>query len=150
MQLAFADEGACQWRWLRRPAKQRSRGSRASPIKSGSDDGWEVIADAVSRLYTCKREDLGCQLRVECTPAALGCGMPSQFIMPKPLSPIYLPPNSPQSHVQGFEGWHSPVEQWWTVKYYCHATAHSLIITIAIAKFRRQLSSGVLAVCSSC
>lgn len=54
-QLHFAEEEACQWRWFRQSA-------------SGS---WEPIASATSRRYVPGPQDVGCRLRVECTPGRL-------------------------------------------------------------------------------
>ncbi|KAL4445318.1 hypothetical protein ABPG77_011143 [Micractinium sp. CCAP 211/92] len=55
VQLHFADEAACQWRWYR----QRAGGE------------WEPIVGAASRRFTPRPEDEGCRLRVECTPGRL-------------------------------------------------------------------------------
>ena len=68
LQLAFADEGSCRWQWRRRHVSQESRNHRRSSLDS--KDEWEVIPGAVERLYTCRDEDLGCQLQVECIPMA--------------------------------------------------------------------------------
>ncbi|KAK9805319.1 hypothetical protein WJX73_001672 [Symbiochloris irregularis] len=53
-QLTFAEEGACQWQWLRR--------------RSGHAEGWATISGAERKLYTPTHDDLGCTLRVQCTP----------------------------------------------------------------------------------
>ena len=56
VQAHFTDEGACSWRWFRRPAG------------AGAKAGWAEISGAVGRRYTPGPEDAGCTLRVECTP----------------------------------------------------------------------------------
>ncbi|PSC75583.1 2, 5 -phosphodiesterase 12 [Micractinium conductrix] len=54
VQLHFAEEEACRWAWYR-----QQPGSAA----------WEPIPGVTSRRYTPAPEDVGCHLRVECTPA---------------------------------------------------------------------------------
>ncbi len=63
--MAFTDEEACQWRWLR----------SAAPDQAAA--GWEAIPGANERVYRPSPEDLGRRLRVECTPVRCCHGMPN-------------------------------------------------------------------------
>jgi len=81
--LAFANADLCKWRWLRRrlPAAGSSGtaggGSGSSSSKKDArslpDAAWEETG-CLSVCYTPSSEDIGCVLRVECTPAAAGNG----------------------------------------------------------------------------
>lgn len=53
--LQFSDAGACQWRWLRRPA--------AAPAAAA----WEDTG-CREMMFTPQNGDIGCALRVECRP----------------------------------------------------------------------------------
>lgn len=54
LQAHFAEEDACEWRWLRRAA---------------AGDAWQEIEGASERRYVPAAEDVGCELQVECRPA---------------------------------------------------------------------------------
>jgi 2',5'-phosphodiesterase len=77
--LAFADESACQWRWLRRKA---TAGKNGGATKGGGPTAgiaeppgpeWEETG-CRSACYTPAAADEGCVLRVECRPGRLGGG----------------------------------------------------------------------------
>lgn len=53
--LRFAELGACSWQWQRKSSKH--------------DDDWKDIDMACQYGYVPTQEDLGCALRVACTPA---------------------------------------------------------------------------------
>lgn len=61
LQLQFCDESATEWRWMR-----QRHGSVAS---GGTPPAAEVLA-STSATYVPQAADIGCWLRVECTPAA--------------------------------------------------------------------------------
>lgn len=61
LQLQFCDESATEWRWMR-----QRHGSVAS---GGTPPAPEVLA-STSATYVPQAADVGCWLRVECTPAA--------------------------------------------------------------------------------
>lgn len=70
MQLAWAEEQLSKFQWLRLPSEQlRGQSDSAHGIQHAHGD-WQLIAGANERSYTCQAADVGCQLRVDCTPAA--------------------------------------------------------------------------------
>jgi 2',5'-phosphodiesterase len=62
---SFADPSSSKWRWLRRRQQQQQQQQQ----QLTAADGWEDTGCS-SMLYTPTQADLGCVLRVECTPAA--------------------------------------------------------------------------------
>lgn len=86
IQVAFTDEDACQWRWLRSVAPDQAA------------KGWEVIPAASQRVYVPSFEDLGRRLRVECTPVRCCTGTATCQLC-RPNAPVLNAPSQFCSHV---------------------------------------------------
>lgn len=89
--LHFAELEGCRWQWWRR--------SPEAAVRS-SEDGWQPIPGATQRGYTPTESDVGCMLRVACTPTrhsegafgdsngSLHCGEPAVV----ETGPVQRPP----------------------------------------------------------
>ncbi|GBF89998.1 hypothetical protein Rsub_02704 [Raphidocelis subcapitata] len=65
--LAFADERASSWRWLRLRARAASDGARAASDAAAASE-WEDTGCS-GACYVPTADDIGCRLRAELTPA---------------------------------------------------------------------------------
>ena len=88
--FSFADPGSSKWRWMRRQQQQQQqRQPPAAAAATAADGGWEYTGCS-SMCYTPTERDLGCVLRVECTPGlaavAAAAAAEGQSVQPPPAA----------------------------------------------------------------